>query len=141
MEDNLPEDNKEHKPKSMPEAAPETVQPEEALVLVSITDFQKTDLRVGQIIEAERVPKSEKLLRLQVDLGEKLGRRQIVSGIAKFYSVDELIGRKIAVVANLEPAKLMGLESRGMLLAASDDLGNLEILSVGESLSPGSTIR
>ena len=85
---------------------------------ISIEDFQKIQLRVGKVLAAERVPKSQKLLKLQVDLGE--GQRQIVAGIGKKYDPESLIGQLIVVVANLKPAKLMGVESQGMVLAAGD---------------------
>lgn len=107
---------------------------------ISYDDFAKVQLRVGQIMQAEKVEKSEKLVKLQVDLGEE-SYRQIVAGIAKHYSPESLVGRKIAVVANLKPAKLMGIQSEGMLLAASDVVGNLELLSVGPTLTPGSVIK
>ncbi|GMT46539.1 MAG: methionine--tRNA ligase [bacterium] len=85
--------------------------------LISINDFAKVELKVGKILEAERVKGSNKLIKLQVDTGEQ---RQIVAGIGKVYSPEQLVGKKIVVVANLKPAKLMGVESRGMLLAAND---------------------
>ena len=109
--------------------------------LLSYDEFSKLDLRVGQILQAEAVPKSEKLVRLEVDLGDELGARQIIAGIRKHYAPEDLVGRKIAVVANLKPAKLMGLESRGMVLAASDVHGNLELVSVGAMLPTGSRIK
>ncbi len=109
--------------------------------LITYDDFARVQLRVGQILAAEKVEKSEKLVKLQVDLGEDSGPRQIVAGIAKHFAPESLVGRKIAVVANLKPAKLMGQESRGMLLAASDDKGNLELLTVGPALAPGSIIK
>jgi methionyl-tRNA synthetase len=84
---------------------------------INIDDFAKVDLRVAQIIVAERVPKAEKLLRLEVDLGYE--KRQILAGIAQYYEPEKLIGRKIVIVANLAPRKMRGLESNGMLLAAS----------------------
>jgi methionyl-tRNA synthetase len=84
---------------------------------ISIDDVIKVDLRVAQILVAERVPKADKLLRLEVDLGYE--KRQILAGIAQFYEPDKLIGRKIVIVANLAPRKMRGLESNGMLLAAS----------------------
>ena len=84
---------------------------------ISIDDFVKVDLRVAQILVAERVPKADKLLRLEVDLGYE--KRQILAGIAQYYEPDKLIGRKIVIVANLAPRKMRGLESNGMLLAAS----------------------
>ncbi len=84
---------------------------------ISIDDFAKVDLRVAQILVAERVPKADKLLRLEVDLGYE--KRQILAGIAQYYEPEKLIGRKIVIVANLAPRKMRGLESNGMLLAAS----------------------
>jgi methionyl-tRNA synthetase len=84
---------------------------------INIDDFAKVDLRVAQILVAERVPKADKLLRLEVDLGYE--KRQILAGIAQYYEPERLIGRKIVIVANLAPRKMRGLESNGMLLAAS----------------------
>ena len=84
---------------------------------ITIDDFVKVDLRVAQILVAERVPKADKLLRLEVDLGYE--KRQILAGIAQYYEPEKLIGRKIIIVANLAPRKMRGLESNGMLLAAS----------------------
>ena len=84
---------------------------------VTIDDFVKVDLRVAQILVAERVPKADKLLRLEVDLGYE--KRQILAGIAQYYEPEKLVGRKIVIVANLAPRKMRGLESNGMLLAAS----------------------
>jgi methionyl-tRNA synthetase len=89
---------------------------------------------------AERIVKSEKLLKLQVDVGEPTGTRQIVAGIGKVYTPEELIGRKVVVVKNLKPAKLMGEQSNGMLLAASDESGALELLTAPAALPPGSGI-
>jgi methionyl-tRNA synthetase len=86
--------------------------------LINIDDFVKVDLRVGQVLAAERVPKSDKLLRMDVDLGEAQPR-QILAGIAAHYGPEQMVGRKIIVVANLQPRKLRGYESQGMLLAAS----------------------
>jgi methionyl-tRNA synthetase len=91
----------------------------------NIDDFGKLDLRVGEVKSAERVPKSDKLLKLQVDLGP-LGVRQILAGIGKHYAPEDLLGKRIAVLANLPPRKMMGLESQGMVLAAGDG----EVLSV-----------
>ncbi len=106
--------------------------------MISFEDFQKIDLRVAKIIEAERVEGSEKLLKLKVDLGE--ATRQIVAGIAKFYQPQDLIGKEIVVVANLEPKKLMGLESQGMLLAA-DKNGEPVILVPEKEVFPGAKIK
>ena len=102
------------------EAAAEESAPEvERLPEIAIDDFAKVELRVAEIVECEPVPKAKKLLKLQVDLGFE--RRQVVSGIAKFYTPDELIGKKVVLVSNLKPAKLCGVESYGMLLASGED--------------------
>lgn len=108
--------------------------------LISIDDFMKIKLRVARIESAEPVPKSNKMLRLQLDLGP-LGKRQILSGIAKFYTPESLVGRHIVVVANLKPAKLMGLESEGMLLAASSDDGTALTILEPAHIPPGSVVR
>ncbi|NTU42420.1 MAG: methionine--tRNA ligase, partial [Nitrospirales bacterium] len=94
--------------------------------LIGIEDFAKVELKVGRVISAERVAKSDKLLRLMVDTGEE---RQVVAGIGKSYTPDELVGKKIVLVTNLKPAKLMGIESNGMILAASNDQGELSVLT------------
>jgi methionyl-tRNA synthetase len=99
-------------------ASPAATQPvSEQPQHINIDDFAKVDLRVAQILVAERVPKADKLLRLEVDLGYE--KRQILAGIAQYYEPEKLIGRKIVIVANLAPRKMRGLESNGMLLAAS----------------------
>ncbi len=90
--------------------------------LIKIDDFKKIDLRVGRILHAERIQKSEKLLVFQIDFGE-IGKRQIISGIAKFYTPEELIGKKIVAIVNLKPTKIMGVESCGMLLTTEDSSG------------------
>ena len=108
--------------------------------LVSFDAFMKLDLRVAEIIAAEKLEKSNKLMKLQVSLGEVLGERQILAGIAKFYPAEELVGRKIAVIANLEPAKLAGEESQGMLMAADGSDGQVILLNPGEA-PVGSRIR
>ena len=85
---------------------------------ITYEDFAKVELRVGEVLTAERVPKADKLLRFTIDLGEK-EPRQILAGIAQYYEPEKLVGRKVIVVANLAPRKLRGLESQGMILAAS----------------------
>jgi len=90
--------------------------------LIEIGQFFETSLKVGVVVEAEEVPKSKKLLKLQVDLGEDTAR-QVVAGIKEFYSAESLVGTQVCVVANLKPAKLMGMMSEGMLLAAKDEDG------------------
>ena len=91
----------------------------EGVALIGIEDFMGVELRTAQILEAERVPKAKKLLKLKVDLGYE--ERQVVSGIAKFYEPEALIGKKIILVANLRPATLCGIESNGMILASGED--------------------
>jgi methionyl-tRNA synthetase len=95
---------------------------DESMGLITIDQFFETKLQVGTIVAVEEVPKSKKLFKLQVDLGED-APRQIVAGIRQFYEADELLNTQACVVANLKPAKLMGLLSEGMLLAAKDDDG------------------
>lgn len=103
---------------------------------INFEEFKKVDLRIVKILEAERVEGSDKLLRLQVDLGTE--KRQIIAGIGKAYEPESLIGSEIAIVANLEPRKLMGLESQGMVLAASDEKPVL--LKPEREVLPGATI-
>eukprot|EP01029_Cantina_marsupialis_P020375 TRINITY_DN4772_c0_g1_i1.p1 TRINITY_DN4772_c0_g1~~TRINITY_DN4772_c0_g1_i1.p1 ORF type:complete len:651 (+),score=148.21 TRINITY_DN4772_c0_g1_i1:1832-3784(+) len=115
------------KPTEVSKSEPETKKEKKEEVveednLITIDQFFETTLKIGTIVEAEEVPKSKKLLKLQVDLGE--GRnRQILAGIKEFYSADELVGTQACVVANLKPAKLMGMLSEGMLMAAKDENG------------------
>ncbi len=107
---------------------------------ITIDDFMKTELRVAKVLEAEAVPKSKKLIKLQVDVGEA-APRQILAGIAEAYQPEQLVGRTIVIVANLKPAKLMGLESNGMVLAASPDGGRPTLLAVDDSLPAGTRVR
>ena len=106
--------------------------------MISFEEFQKIELKIGKILEAERVEGSEKLLKLKVDLGNET--RQLIAGIGKTYQPDDLIGKEIAVVANLEPKSLMGIESQGMLLAA-DVEGKPILLKPDEEVPPGTKIR
>lgn len=109
--------------------------------LIDIETFMKLKFRVARIEAAEAVPKSKKLYKLSLDLGA-LGKRQIVSGIAQHYNAESLIGRSIVIVANLKPALLMGVESQGMLLAASnEDVSILSLLQPDKEISPGSVVR
>lgn len=103
---------------------------------IEFNDFMKLDLRAGEVLSVERIRKSDKLLKLQVDLG--LEKRTIVSGIAKHVDLDSLKGQKVAVVANLAPKKLMGVESQGMILMAEDSEGNLKFVET--TAEPGSSI-
>jgi methionyl-tRNA synthetase len=106
--------------------------------LIGIEDFMKADLRVGKIVSAERVVKSEKLVKLQVDIGTET--RQVVAGIGKSYTPEELTGKTIVIVANLKPAKLMGIESHGMLLAGSSN-DALAVVTFDRDLKPGSRVK
>lgn len=105
---------------------------------INFEEFQKIDLRVARVITAEKVEGSEKLLKLQIDLGEE--KRQIIAGIQQFYQPEDLTGKEIVVVANLEPRVIFGLESQGMLLAA-DDKGQPVILKPDEEVPSGTQIR
>jgi len=107
---------------------------------IAIEDFQRVRLRTATILAAERVPKSNKLMRLEVDLGDE--KRQIVAGIAAQYAPEQLVGRNVVVVANLKPAKLMGVESNGMVLAASvGEAGAPVLLDVPTDVPPGSKVK
>ena len=104
---------------------------------MTIDEFRKVELRVGKILAAERVEGSEKLLKLQVDIGEP---RQIVSGIGKVYAPESLVGKEVVIVANLDPREMMGLTSQGMLLAAHGDGGAPVLLFPDGEVAPGSAI-
>ena len=106
--------------------------------MISFDEFKKLDLRVGKILKAEPIEGSEKLVRLEVDLG--LEQRQLVAGIAQHYAPDALVGRQIVVVANLEPRVLKGVESQGMLLAADMD-GEPILLAPERDVPPGSVVK
>jgi methionyl-tRNA synthetase len=106
---------------------------------MTIDEFSKVELKVGSIVEAERVEGSEKLLKLKVNLGEE-NPRQILSGIGKHYTPEEVVGRQAVFITNLEPRMMMGLESNGMLLAASGD-EKLALIGVDKELPPGSLVR
>ena len=106
--------------------------------LVSIDDFREIDLRIADIVAAEPVPGTDRLLTLQLRIGAE--ERQIVSGIAPGYTPEQLVGRQIVVVANLEPAKIRGVESRGMLLAAEDDDGAPILLGPDVRVQSGSSV-
>lgn len=107
--------------------------------MITYDDFKKVELRIAKIISAEEVPGAEKLLKLQIDLGNS-EKRQIVAGIKKQYQAGDLVGKEIAVVTNLEPRMVMGLESNGMLLAASGENGPVIIMPERE-VPPGSGIK
>ncbi len=124
-------------PRVESEKKEEFAERKEKMQEISYEDFQKVDIKVAQIIEAAAIPKSNKLLKLKIDIGEE---RTIVAGIAKDYKPEELIGKKIAVIVNLKPAKVMGVESSGMLLAAETDDG-LTLLSFDGDAKTGAKIK
>jgi methionine--tRNA ligase beta chain len=105
--------------------------------MISFEEFKKIELKVGKVLNAEKIEGSEKLLKLIVDLGDE--KRQLVAGIAKYYEPEDLIDKEIVVVTNLEPKKLMGIESQGMLLAANVD-GEPVILIPEKEVPPGTIV-
>lgn len=102
-------------------------------------DFSKLEFRIGLVTSAEGIEDSEKLLKLTVDFGDE--ERQIIAGVKKFYSADDLVGKKFVFVTNLKSRKIMGLESQGMLLAAEDEDGNIVALRPEKDIAPGSRIK
>ena len=121
-------------------SAPRADAQAETAGLISIDTFAQIDLRVGQVVRAERVPNADKLLRLEVDLAEA-EPRQLLAGIAEWYAPEGLVGQKILVVANLQPRWMRGLESRGMLLAAAADDGRPLLATVPPETPNGSRLR
>ena len=122
-----------------PASAPAPPAPSSTDSRIAIDDFMKVELRVAKVLEAEAVPKSKKLMKLKVDVGAE--QRTIVAGIAEAYTPEQLVGRTIVIVANLKPAKLMGIESNGMVLAASPEGGLPNLVAVDPSLPPGARVR
>ncbi len=105
--------------------------------LITIDDFAKVDLRVAKVLEAEKVEKADKLLKMKLQVGEEV--RQVVSGIAKYYTPEEMVGKTLILVANLKPAKLRGIESQGMILAASDENG-LSLVTIDKDMPSGAHV-
>ena len=106
---------------------------------ISIDDFMKVELRVAKVLAAERVPQSTRLLKLHVDVGSE--HRTIVAGIAETYEPETIVGRTVVIVFNLKPAKLMGIESNGMVLAASADGGKPILVGFEDAPAPGTRVR
>jgi methionyl-tRNA synthetase len=106
---------------------------------ISIDDFGTLDLRVGTVVKADAIPRAKKLLKLEVDMGEPQ-LRTVVAGIAKTYRPEDLIAQQVVIVANLKPAKLMGVRSQGMVLAASDEHDTV-ILTLDKAMPPGTPVR
>lgn len=105
---------------------------------ITFDDFKKLDIRMGKILAAEKIIDSDKLLKLQVDFGEQ--KLQIVSGIAQFYTPESLVGKEFPFVINLEPRVLRGVESQGMIMAASSD-GQIALLQPDKETLPGSIVK
>ena len=112
---------------------------EETVSEITIDDFAKVELKVGKVIESKRVEGADKLLVSQIQIGDEV--RQIVSGIAKHYSPEEMVGKSVVVVTNLKPVKLRGVLSQGMILAASDDKGTLSLITPDKDLDAGAEVR
>jgi methionyl-tRNA synthetase len=129
----------EAQPPSTPQAQPPGTPPAQPPSTITIDDFMKVELRVAKVLQAERVPKSSRLLKLLVDVGSE--QRTIVAGIAESYEPDALVGRTVAIVFNLKPAKLMGVESNGMVLAASPEGGKATLVGFDEPPAPGTRVR
>ncbi|AWN22901.1 methionine--tRNA ligase [Deinococcus irradiatisoli] len=131
--------------KGKPMTAPSPAQPTEPVApaesdhLISIDDFARIDLRIVEVVAAEAVAKADKLLKLTVKLGDE--ERTVVSGIRQWFTPEDLVGRKVVLVANLKPAKLRGIQSQGMILAAEDEHGNLDLLGTRLDLPSGTKVR
>ena len=106
---------------------------------ITIDDFMKVDLRVAKVLTAEKVPNSRKLVKMTIDVGTE--QRTLVAGIAEAYEPEQLVGRTVAIVFNLKPAKLMGIESNGMVLAASSETGKPMLVALPEGVEPGWRVR
>ena len=105
---------------------------------ISFEEFKKVDLRVGKVLRAEKVKGSDKLLVFEVDVGEE--KRRLVAGLAEYYQPEYFIGKTVVVVVNLEPKKIRGIESQGMVLAAVDEKGKPYLLTVDGEVKPGAKI-
>ena len=119
---------KEKQPAALPEIKPQ----------ISIDEFAKIDLRAGKILEAERVKKSKKLIQMRIDIGSE--QRTIVAGIGQHYEPEQLVGKTVVVVVNLQPAKLMGIESQGMVLAGVEE-DTLCVTTFDKEAAPGAQVR
>lgn len=107
---------------------------------ITIDDFSKLEIRVGKIVSCEKVESADKLLKLRVDFGPEIGERQIISGIAQFYTPEDLVGKQSPFLVNLEPRVIRGLESQGMIMAANDS-GKAVLLHPDEDIPAGSLVK
>jgi methionyl-tRNA synthetase len=131
--------NKVPKSEILFEKIEEVEESKEEVEMVSFDDWKKMKFKIGKVVKAEPHPNADKLYVLKVDLGGE--ERQIVAGISKHYKVDELEGKKVVILTNLQPAKLRGIESNGMLLAAEDDKGNVKLLTVDGEIDEGAIVE
>lgn len=125
-------------PSPAPVAAPAATPAPDGLTLIEYADFQKVQLRSAKVLSAERIEKADKLLRLQIEVGTET--RQIVAGIAQSYTPEQVVGKTVILVANLKPAKIRGVDSQGMLLAASHG-GQLRLVTVDGDLPSGAVVK
>ncbi|MCJ7497061.1 MAG: methionine--tRNA ligase subunit beta, partial [candidate division Zixibacteria bacterium] len=125
------------KPIEVSKGKSEVISEKEEKMEISIEDFAKLDIRVAKVLEVERVEGAKKLLKLKIEFGDE--KREVVAGIAEYYKPEELIGKEIILLANLKPARIRGIESKGMLLAAQDG-ENLTILTIDKKVKPGAKI-
>ena len=107
--------------------------------MISFADFKKMELKVAKILEVEDIPGKDKLYKIKIDLGSE--QRQIVAGIKPFYTKDELTGKNVIVVANLEPAVIAGVKSEAMLLAAKDNEGRYALVTIADNVAPGTVVE
>ena len=114
-------------------------EPASAKATITIEEFARVDLRVGKVLEAERIAGTQRLVKLRVDIGR--GTRQLVAGIAEAYEPEALVGKTIIVVANLKPARLRGVDSEGMLLAATPEGGQPVLATLDGEVAPGARVR
>jgi len=105
---------------------------------ITFDDFSKLDIRLGKVLAAEKMEKSNKLLKLTIDTG--VDKRTVLSGIAQHFSPEEMVGKQVTLIANLAPRKMMGIESQGMVLMAEDGDGKLKLLQPSEIMPPGAVV-
>ena len=117
---------------------PTTVEVKPLKPEITFDDFSKLDIRIGKVLAAEKMEKSNKLLKLTIDTG--VDKRTVLSGIAQHFSPEEMVGKQVTLIANLAPRKMMGIESQGMVLMAEDGDGTLKLLHPSEITTPGAVV-
>ncbi len=117
---------------------PATVEVKPLKPEITFDDFSKLDIRIGKVLAAEKMEKSNKLLKLTIDTG--VDKRTVLSGIAQHFSPEEIVGKQVTLIANLAPRKMMGIESQGMVLMAEDGDGKLKLLQPSEIIAPGAVV-